>query len=178
MWYSHCLLYNFQWLPMALWIQVNWWCPRLCIIQLLRFTDTPLTLSKLSLGWTASSWNFNRFSSSSRVKLLPLNVFRYANPSLYFIDPSRLYCCPHCHPNIHWRCLFGSRILGFVPIHVSRDPSVTTPHYIRLFQWMCKFPWEHSLPCSFPFLSAWHVVDIQEYVELTPGALGDEVFLF
>lgn len=43
---------------------------------------------------------------------------------------------------------------------------------------MCSFLQGQNLPCSLPFLSAWHAVDTQRDVGLTAEALGDEVFLF
>lgn len=71
----------------SLWLQVNFlWFTNQALYDLAPacFRDTPLTFSKLSLYWTASSWISVGFSGFSKMYLLPF-------PTLYPINPSRLY---------------------------------------------------------------------------------------
>lgn len=49
------------------------------------------------------------------------------------------------------------------------------PHHIGAPQQRYTFFQGQILLCSLPFLSAWHVVDTQGYVELTQEALGTAV---
>lgn len=102
-WNSYCLFTNFQWLSITFWIQVDFLvvCQALLGLAPACFTDVPLAFLKLSLGWTASSWNFNSFLWLLWDILPALSLIPYSSLPFYLVNLSRLYCLFHPQPSAH-----------------------------------------------------------------------------